>query len=146
MEPARLQVDVKRLPDSGNCLQRYDPKGKFRNEFLDRNVYWRNLSCVSPAKAQWRKVYAKKNSDKSFANPWCALAFCGEKPLNLKSFLLVLNKSKRKQLCQKEQDKKKRGQEEAVERPWTKKGLEKNEPRKRPRNSDFPRGCLPTGE
>jgi xylitol oxidase len=34
-----LQKRYDRLPDFKRLLQEYDPRGKFRNDFLDRNVY-----------------------------------------------------------------------------------------------------------
>ena len=37
--PARLRSVYPKLPDYQALLKRYDPAGKFRNEFLDANVY-----------------------------------------------------------------------------------------------------------
>jgi xylitol oxidase len=39
MPPARLQAQYARLADFKASLQRYDPAGKFRNEFLDSYLY-----------------------------------------------------------------------------------------------------------
>lgn len=39
MAPARLQSLYTKLPDYKKLVQQYDPRGKFRNEFLDRNVF-----------------------------------------------------------------------------------------------------------
>ncbi len=39
MAPSRLQAQYERLPDFKELLGRYDPHGKFRNEFLDVNLY-----------------------------------------------------------------------------------------------------------
>lgn len=39
MAPSPLQSLYKKLPDFLKLVKRYDPKGKFRNEFLDKNVY-----------------------------------------------------------------------------------------------------------
>jgi alditol oxidase len=41
MEPSVLRSRYERLPDFLASARRYDPQGKFRNEFLDRNVYGR---------------------------------------------------------------------------------------------------------
>lgn len=38
MSPARLQSLYERLQDFQQLLQRYDPQGKFRNEFLDKYI------------------------------------------------------------------------------------------------------------
>jgi xylitol oxidase len=37
--PARLQAQYVRLPQFKSLLQRHDPEGKFRNEYLSRNLY-----------------------------------------------------------------------------------------------------------
>jgi xylitol oxidase len=37
--PARLQSRYVRLADFKSLLNHYDPGGKFRNEFIDRNLY-----------------------------------------------------------------------------------------------------------
>jgi xylitol oxidase len=37
--PARLQAQYARLAEFKSSLQRYDPEGKFRNEFLSQNLY-----------------------------------------------------------------------------------------------------------
>jgi len=34
-----LQSLIDKLPDFKQLLQRYDPKGKFRNEFVSENLY-----------------------------------------------------------------------------------------------------------
>jgi alditol oxidase len=39
MQPARLQSMYKKLPDYRALLKQYDPSGKFRNAFLDTNIY-----------------------------------------------------------------------------------------------------------
>jgi xylitol oxidase len=39
MEPDRLQSLYEKLPNFRNLLQRYDPQGKFRNEFLDTYIF-----------------------------------------------------------------------------------------------------------
>jgi alditol oxidase len=39
LAPSRLQRRYVRLPDYKALLNHYDPKGKFRNEFIDRNLY-----------------------------------------------------------------------------------------------------------
>jgi xylitol oxidase len=39
MDPARLQAQYQRLPDFKALLHRYDPGGKFRNAFLNKNLY-----------------------------------------------------------------------------------------------------------
>ena len=39
LEPARLQSRYKRLADFKGLLKEHDPRGKFRNEFLSRNLY-----------------------------------------------------------------------------------------------------------
>jgi xylitol oxidase len=39
MAPSRLQSLYARLPDYKELVKQYDPKGKFRNGFLDTNLY-----------------------------------------------------------------------------------------------------------
>ena len=39
MDPARLQSLIGKLPEFKELLRRYDPKGKFRNDFLAANLY-----------------------------------------------------------------------------------------------------------
>ena len=39
MAPSRLKSLYARLPDYKELLKHYDPRGKFRNEFLDTNIY-----------------------------------------------------------------------------------------------------------
>jgi xylitol oxidase len=39
MPPSRLKPLYARLPDYQELLKHYDPRGKFRNEFLDTNIY-----------------------------------------------------------------------------------------------------------
>ncbi len=39
MKPEHLQSIYPKLPDFRRLLQRYDPQGKFRNGFLDRNLF-----------------------------------------------------------------------------------------------------------
>jgi xylitol oxidase len=39
LEPARLRARYERLADFLALARRYDPEGKFRNEFLDANLY-----------------------------------------------------------------------------------------------------------
>ncbi len=39
MPPSQLQSRYERLPDFQRLLRRYDPQGKFRNEFLDTYLY-----------------------------------------------------------------------------------------------------------
>jgi xylitol oxidase len=39
MSPARLRQLYDRMPDYQALLKNYDPSGKFRNEFLDTNIY-----------------------------------------------------------------------------------------------------------
>lgn len=39
MSPARLRSAYQKLPDFTDLCRRYDPKGKFRNDFLNQNVF-----------------------------------------------------------------------------------------------------------
>ncbi|HEX8675770.1 MAG TPA: D-arabinono-1,4-lactone oxidase, partial [Segetibacter sp.] len=39
VSPSRLKSLYEKLPDFQKLIKEYDPKGKFRNEFLDRNLY-----------------------------------------------------------------------------------------------------------
>lgn len=39
MSPARLQSFYEKLPDFRQLLQRHDPQGKFRNEYLDKFIF-----------------------------------------------------------------------------------------------------------
>jgi xylitol oxidase len=39
MSPAQLRSSYDKLPEFVRLSQRYDPQGKFRNAFLDRNVF-----------------------------------------------------------------------------------------------------------
>jgi len=39
MSPAELKSRYKRLPDFLQLSEKYDPHGKFRNAFLDRNIF-----------------------------------------------------------------------------------------------------------
>jgi alditol oxidase len=39
MPPAQLQAHYTKMADFKNLLQHYDPQGKFRNEFLETNLY-----------------------------------------------------------------------------------------------------------
>ena len=39
MSPATLQAKYEKLSDFVDQCTRYDPKGKFRNEFLNRNIF-----------------------------------------------------------------------------------------------------------
>jgi xylitol oxidase len=39
MSPKTLQASYKKLPDFIQLSKKYDPQGKFRNEFLDANVF-----------------------------------------------------------------------------------------------------------
>jgi alditol oxidase len=39
MAPSRLQSLYAKLPDYKQLAEHYDPKGKFRNGFLDTNLY-----------------------------------------------------------------------------------------------------------
>lgn len=39
MQPARLKSLYEKLPDYQALLKHYDPRGKFRNEFLNTNIY-----------------------------------------------------------------------------------------------------------
>lgn len=39
MSPARLKSLYEKLPDFQKMIKEYDPKGKFRNEFLNKNIY-----------------------------------------------------------------------------------------------------------
>ena len=39
VSPARLKLLYEKLPDFLKLAKEYDPKGKFRNEFLDKNIY-----------------------------------------------------------------------------------------------------------
>jgi xylitol oxidase len=39
MSPAQLHSIYDKLPDFVKLSQTYDPKGKFRNEFLNRNIF-----------------------------------------------------------------------------------------------------------
>jgi xylitol oxidase len=39
MSPTELKSRYKRLPDFIQLSKKYDPHGKFRNAFLDRNIF-----------------------------------------------------------------------------------------------------------
>jgi xylitol oxidase len=39
MVPSQLQVSYKKLPEFVALCKKYDPQGKFRNEFLNTNVF-----------------------------------------------------------------------------------------------------------
>ena len=39
MAPSRLKSLYAKLPDYQELLKHYDPRGKFRNEFLNTNIY-----------------------------------------------------------------------------------------------------------
>jgi alditol oxidase len=39
ISPAKLRQSYKKLPDFIDLCRKYDPKGKFRNEFLRRNIF-----------------------------------------------------------------------------------------------------------
>jgi xylitol oxidase len=39
MAPARLQSQYEKLPAYQELLKHYDPSGKFRNAFLNTNIY-----------------------------------------------------------------------------------------------------------
>ena len=39
MAPATLQSRYEKLPEFKNLIKEYDPTGKFRNEFLNTNLY-----------------------------------------------------------------------------------------------------------
>jgi xylitol oxidase len=39
MAPARLQAEYTKMPAYREIVARYDPNGKFRNEFINRNIY-----------------------------------------------------------------------------------------------------------
>jgi xylitol oxidase len=39
MSPERLKSLYKKLPDFRELLEKYDPNGKFRNDFLDRYLF-----------------------------------------------------------------------------------------------------------
>ena len=39
MQPSRLKSLYVRLPDYQELLKHYDPQGKFRNEFLNTNLF-----------------------------------------------------------------------------------------------------------
>jgi alditol oxidase len=39
MPPSRLKAQYAKMPDYQELLKQYDPGGKFRNEFLDTNIY-----------------------------------------------------------------------------------------------------------
>jgi xylitol oxidase len=39
MSPAQLQSSYEKLPEFVELCRRYDPKGKFRNEFLTTNIF-----------------------------------------------------------------------------------------------------------
>jgi xylitol oxidase len=39
MSPAKLHSSYPKLPEFQELSRQYDPKGKFRNEFLNRNVF-----------------------------------------------------------------------------------------------------------
>jgi alditol oxidase len=39
MQPGELRKRYDRLPDFKRFLKEYDPRDKFRNDFLDTNVY-----------------------------------------------------------------------------------------------------------
>ncbi|HEX9331106.1 MAG TPA: D-arabinono-1,4-lactone oxidase, partial [Anaerolineales bacterium] len=39
MDPTRIQLLYKRLPEFRELLQHYDPQGKFRNTFLDKYIF-----------------------------------------------------------------------------------------------------------
>ena len=37
--PEKLRSSYEKLPDFIELCRRYDPKGKFRNDFLNRNIF-----------------------------------------------------------------------------------------------------------
>jgi len=39
MEPAKLDSLYEKLPEFVTLAKKYDPQGKFRNEFLNTNVF-----------------------------------------------------------------------------------------------------------
>ena len=39
LEPSRLQTRYERLSDFRQLALKYDPQGKFRNPFLDSNIF-----------------------------------------------------------------------------------------------------------
>jgi len=39
MSPAQLKSNYERLPEFVQLSKKYDPQGKFRNAFLDRNIF-----------------------------------------------------------------------------------------------------------
>jgi xylitol oxidase len=39
MSPARLQSRYKKMSDFRALIAQYDPNGKFRNEFINTNIY-----------------------------------------------------------------------------------------------------------
>jgi xylitol oxidase len=39
MQPSHLESLYAKLPDYKNLLKQYDPNGKFRNAFLDSNLF-----------------------------------------------------------------------------------------------------------
>ena len=39
MEPATLQSRYERMGDFKDLVRKYDPRGKFRNPFLAKNLY-----------------------------------------------------------------------------------------------------------
>ncbi len=39
MSPAQLRSRYERLPDFLALAKKFDPEGKFRNDFLERNIY-----------------------------------------------------------------------------------------------------------
>ncbi len=39
MSPSHLQSLYTKLPDFKNLIKHYDPQGKFRNDFLNTNLY-----------------------------------------------------------------------------------------------------------
>ena len=39
LSPTRLHSEYERLPDFIALSRRFDPTGKFRNEFLDTNIF-----------------------------------------------------------------------------------------------------------
>jgi len=39
ISPEKLHSSYQKLPDFIELCRRYDPKGKFRNDFLNRNIF-----------------------------------------------------------------------------------------------------------
>ena len=48
MSPSQLRSRYEKLPEFIRLARKYDPQGKFRNEFLDQNIFGRGIVSKSP--------------------------------------------------------------------------------------------------